>query len=102
MLGLGESNRGGWQPPIVLTVGTTGEGLEPLAEAVFRHREHLLRSGEGEQRERDRARSDLEQRLRERLFARWQGTGKKDLAEMARKIAARECSPEEAVEKLLG
>jgi len=101
MLGLGEPGRGGWQPPIVRTAGTTGEGVEALAEAVFRHREHLARSGEGERRELERARADLERLIRERLFARWQGAAAGDLAEAARKIAARECSPEEAAERLL-
>lgn len=101
MLGLGPAEADGWQPPIVKTVGTTGEGVERLAEEVFRHRDHLRRSGEGERRERERAQSDLTERLRERLFERWQGAAKKDLTEMARRIAARECSPEEAVEELL-
>jgi hypothetical protein len=35
------------------------------------------------------------------LFDRWQKGSRKDLAEMARKVAARECSPEEAVDELL-
>jgi LAO/AO transport system kinase len=102
MLGLGEAGGDGWRPPIVKTVGTTGEGVERLAEEIERHREHLRRSGEGERRERARAETDLTERLRKRLFERWQAAAADDLAEMARKVAARECSPEEAVEKLLG
>jgi LAO/AO transport system kinase len=102
MLGLGEAGGDGWRPPIVKTVGTTGEGVERLAEEIERHREHLRRSGEGERRERARAETDLTERLRKRLFERWRAAAADDLAEMARKVAARECSPEEAVEKLLG
>jgi LAO/AO transport system kinase len=102
MLGLGEAGGDGWRPPIVKTVGTTGEGVERLAEEIGRHREHLRRSGEGERRERARAETDLTERLRKRLFEGWRAAAADDLAEMARKVATRECSPEEAVEKLLG
>jgi LAO/AO transport system kinase len=101
MLGLGGAGGNGWQPPIVKTVGTTGEGVGRLADEVYRHRDHLRRSGEGERRERERAQTDLTERLRERLYERWQGAAATNLAEMARRVAARECSPEEAVEQLL-
>jgi LAO/AO transport system kinase len=102
MLDLGGAVEDAWRPPILKTVGTTGEGVERLAQEVFRHREHLLRSGEGERRERERAQADLERRLSGRLLARWRAAGGRDVAEMARKVVARECSPEEAVEQLLG
>jgi LAO/AO transport system kinase len=91
----------GWRTPIVKTIGTTGEGVDSLAAEVFRHREYLLTSGEGERRERERAQADLEQRLGGRLLARWRAEAGRDLAEMARKVAGRECSPEEAVDQLL-
>jgi len=102
MLGLVDTGQSGWQPPILQTVALTGQGMEELAGAVYRHRDHLRRTGEGERREQERAETDLMGRLRDRLFERWQATGRRELAEMARKIAARECSPEEAVDRLLG
>jgi LAO/AO transport system kinase len=101
MLGLGGESGGGWRPPIVKTVATTGEGVDRLAGEVLRHREHLSRSGEGERRERERAEADLAERLQARLFERWRSSAGEGLAEMARRVAARECSPEEAAEKLL-
>jgi LAO/AO transport system kinase len=101
MLERNSINGGGWQPPIVQTVATTARGVDELAAAIGRHREHLLRSGEAERRERQRAERDLETRLRERLFARWQTGGGGNLAEAARKVVARELSPEDAVRELL-
>jgi LAO/AO transport system kinase len=91
----------GWQRPIVKTVATTGSGVPELAAAILRHGEHLRRTGEGELRERERAERDLEERLRARLFERWQTAGGNRLAEAARKVAARECSPEQAVRRLI-
>jgi LAO/AO transport system kinase len=101
MLGLGGGEGDGWKTPVLKTIATTGEGVDALAEAIGRHREFLRKSGEGERRERERAEADLRDRLRERLFDRWRKGARKDLAEMARKVAARECSPEDAVEELL-
>jgi LAO/AO transport system kinase len=95
------SKNGGWQPPIVQTVATTGSGVEELAAAIGNHREHLRGSGEAERRERARVERDLEERLRETLFVHWQRAGGDKLAEAARMIVARELSPEEAVRKLL-
>jgi LAO/AO transport system kinase len=101
MLGLGGAEGEGWQTPVLKTVGLTGQGVEALAEAVYRHRNHLLRTGEGERRERERVETDLRERLRERLFGDWESGRSNDMVAMARRVAARECSPEEAVEKLL-
>ncbi|MBN2086466.1 MAG: methylmalonyl Co-A mutase-associated GTPase MeaB [Anaerolineales bacterium] len=101
MLGLGGGEGDGWKTPVMKTTAATGEGVDALAEAIHRHRAYLRESGEGRRRERERAEADLRERLRERLFERWRQSGRMDLAEMARKVAARECSPEEAVEELL-
>jgi LAO/AO transport system kinase len=101
MIELGGPADGGWRAPILATVATTGRGVDALVEAIQRHQEHLRASGEGERRERAHAEAELRERLRDRLFEAWQAAAKPDLAEMARKVAARECSPEEAVEELL-
>jgi LAO/AO transport system kinase len=101
MLGLGEVQSNGWQTPVLKTVARTGEGVENLIEAVQRHRAHLSRTGEDRRREREHAEADLRERIRDRLFDNWRQEGSGKLAEMAGKVAARECSPEEAVRKLL-
>jgi LAO/AO transport system kinase len=101
MLGLSGKAGDGWKPPILRTVATTGRGVEELAAAIGSHREHLRRSGEGRRRERERVERDLEERLRGRLFAAWRAAGGSRLEEAARKVIARECSPEDAVRELL-
>jgi LAO/AO transport system kinase len=39
-----------WSPPILLVSAQTGEGVDALVEAMDRHAQHLLDSGEGEAR----------------------------------------------------
>lgn len=39
-----------WVPPIVVTIGTTGEGTRELMSAIHRHREHLDNTPAGEAR----------------------------------------------------
>jgi LAO/AO transport system kinase len=93
----------GWEPPIVRTVGTSGEGIEELAAAVERHRLHLEASGERATRETARARAGFVAILRERLLAgalsRLEAeTGRLD--EVAARIAARQADPYQLAEEL--
>jgi LAO/AO transport system kinase len=101
MLDLGGAESDGWRPPVLKTTARTGEGVEALADAIRRHHDYLKESGEGDRREIERLEVDLRERLRDRLFEDWLPNARAGLEEMARKIAARECSPEAAVEKLL-
>jgi LAO/AO transport system kinase len=101
MLGLGEEGGDCWKALVLKTVALSGQGVEEVAQAIHRHREFLKRSGEKNRREQRRAEADLRERLRERLFEGWEQKGSRDLAEMASRIAARQCSPEEAVKILL-
>jgi LAO/AO transport system kinase len=48
-----------WEPAIVLTEAINDKGTEELAEAIFRHREFLVASGELPRRQRERARLEL-------------------------------------------
>jgi LAO/AO transport system kinase len=49
-----------WEPPVVLTVGATGQGLDELVDAVERHHARLERSGELARRRTDRLRAEVE------------------------------------------
>ncbi len=51
---------GAWQPPIVLTVATTGEGVDEVAEQIALHRTHLIDSGELDRRRLARTRREIE------------------------------------------
>jgi LAO/AO transport system kinase len=101
MLDLGGGESDGWRPPVLKTIARTGEGVEALAGAIRRHHEYLRASGEGERREIEQAEADLRERLRDRLFEGWQKETRTTLREMARRVAARECSPEAAADELL-
>ncbi len=91
----------GWQPPVVATVATTGEGVDSLLEAVERHRAYQENNGLLQERRRRRVRSEIlrvvEARLRTELVLRL-GT---DLEELTSRVAAGELSPREAAEQLL-
>lgn len=49
-----------WEPPVVMTVGSTGDGLDELADAMERHRVRLEESGELARRRADRLRAEIE------------------------------------------
>ena len=60
MLSMTDRADGAWKPPIVLTVATTGDGVDELLAAVDDHRRHLESSGEGRRRRLARARREIE------------------------------------------
>jgi LAO/AO transport system kinase len=70
MLDLGDHDHESWRPPIIATVGTTGEGIEELWDAVLAHRAHAESSGVLEQRRTLRLREELREIVAERLRER--------------------------------
>jgi LAO/AO transport system kinase len=87
-----------WLPPIVMTRGDTGEGVDELKETIERHRAYLQESGELERRRRAAQRkfvvswatSRLEKEIEERL-------GRED-AELMERVYSRELDPISASE----
>ena len=59
-----------WQVPVVQTVGTTGDGIEELVDAIELHHRTIAESGELERRRRDRLRSEIEAIVVERAAER--------------------------------
>jgi len=53
------SSRRSWQPPIVRTVATTGEGIDQLYDAVAAHKAHLEATGDADERRKARLREEL-------------------------------------------
>ena len=70
MLDLSDLPGDAWRPPIVPTVGNTGEGVAALWDAVLAHRAHAETSGQLAERRRFRSSEELREivanRLRER------------------------------------
>ncbi|MCC6435172.1 MAG: methylmalonyl Co-A mutase-associated GTPase MeaB [Acidimicrobiales bacterium] len=97
------SQLGEWVPPIVATVGHTGEGAAQLWDAVQQHRAHLERSGEGVARRARRLDDELRRLLieavLERADRRWEAPAGVRLRE---EVAARRLDPYRAAEALLG
>jgi LAO/AO transport system kinase len=88
--------RGEWQPPVVPTVATSGEGIDDLLGQLDRHAAWLESSGE-------RARRRLA-RARDEVTALAFGTLARRLAvpeELATRVADGQCDPTEAAEELL-
>lgn len=101
MLDLGQARRS-WQPPILKTVATEGQGIADVVEAVTQHRAYLETSGELARQERERVTAELHHLLREALVARWLRQipdGQVDAA--IERILAREVDPHTAVEELI-
>lgn len=64
---------GGWRPPVVTTVASTGEGVAELYSAISKHRSHLVDSGELDTRRSHRMAEELSRVLRRRL-EEWVGS----------------------------
>lgn len=67
MLDLSDLPHEAWRPPIVPTIGSTGEGVEALWDVVQQHRAHISSSGELNRRRRFRLREELREIVARRL-----------------------------------
>jgi LAO/AO transport system kinase len=89
-----------WFPPIVMTRGDTGDGVEELKEAIQKHRSYLEESGKLEERRRaalkkfvvEWATDRLEKEMRERL--------EREDDETMEKVYGRELDPIAASERI--
>jgi LAO/AO transport system kinase len=101
MLDLGARKR--WQPPIVRTIATTGDGLAELWDEIGAHREFLEADGAVDARRRarwvDEIRGLLAERLLERAGAMTEGAKFDALVDS---VADRTSDPYKAVDALLG
>jgi LAO/AO transport system kinase len=70
MLDLSDLPHDSWRPPIVPTVGSTGEGVPALWDAVLAHRAHAETSGQLRERRSFRLREELREIVATRLGRR--------------------------------
>lgn len=70
MLDLSDLDHDTWRPPIVPTVGTTGEGVAELWDTVLEHRAHAEASGVLAERRTFRLREELREIIAQRLGRR--------------------------------
>lgn len=67
MLELSDLATGAWRPPIIATVGTTGEGVEAMWSAVLRHRSFMESNGDLATRRSHRLRQEMRAIIERRL-----------------------------------
>jgi LAO/AO transport system kinase len=60
-----------WLPPVLLTESPRAVGVVEVTQAISQHADYLHRSGEWEQREQYRLRSELDALIQAQLVARW-------------------------------
>jgi len=91
-----------WQPPILRTVATEGDGVPELVDSITRHRAYLHTTGDWQRRERARLHSELEALLRARLVSRWRETvSASQYQQVLDRLVARQISPHQAVNALI-
>ena len=102
MIALGKNAERTWDPPVVKTVASSGEGIDRLVEAIDAHRAWLVDTGELEVRRVRRARDEVEALavalLRRRLEA---GAGSDRLTAAAAAVAAGQIDPHTAAARLV-
>jgi LAO/AO transport system kinase len=92
-----------WTPPIIRTVATMKTGTGQLVGAIQQHYDYLKESGEWQRRERERIQNELDALLQATLVERWRISVSYHHRERAlNRLLAREISPHQAVEELLG
>ncbi|HOX19021.1 MAG TPA: methylmalonyl Co-A mutase-associated GTPase MeaB [Spirochaetales bacterium] len=88
-------------PPVLKTVAETGEGVEPLVDAIEAHRAKLLESGQLESRRKSNAAAELKAALAARVLARLEaGPAGAELLKLAGELATRERDLYDALETL--
>jgi LAO/AO transport system kinase len=90
-----------WKPPIVKTVGTTGEGVAELVAEIHNHRTFLEQSGQLAQRQRQRAEEEFFRIVRRELFNRLKAATGSRYEDAIARIAAREIDPYTAANVLI-
>lgn len=91
-----------WIPPIQRTVATEGTGVADLVQEIERHYQFLKQTGEMQQREHARLKSELDILLRERLVRRWrEQVTEASYEQTVEKLVRREISPWQAVDRLI-
>jgi LAO/AO transport system kinase len=98
-----EASPRSWQPPVIRTTATTGEGVEALTAAIEKFRARLNTSGEGRARAaaqwQRRLLAMLEEELLESVVTA--SGGKQALEAIAAEVAQRKRSPYDAVRALM-
>jgi LAO/AO transport system kinase len=89
-----------WFPPIIMTRGDVGEGIEELKETIQEHRSYLEESGKLEERRRASLKEFVISWAKERLEREMQERLSREDNELMEKVYGRELDPISASEKI--
>ena len=89
-----------WFPPIVMTRGDTGEGVEELKEKIHKHRTYLQESGKLEERRRAALKKFVVAWATDRLEREMRGRLEREDDETMEKVYGRRLDPISASEKI--
>ena len=91
-----------WQPPILQTTASSGDGVAEVVAALDEHRAWSQASGELQRRRERRARAEIEAIAVAVLRSRWAGVGERDeLDALAAAVVDGDCDPYAAADRLL-
>jgi LAO/AO transport system kinase len=91
-----------WEPPVIQTVATRGDGVHEVLEAIEAHAAYLHETGLFQRRERERVSSVLEAILQAELVSRFRSRVPSDSVDnLVEQVLARDLDPYSAVERLL-
>jgi LAO/AO transport system kinase len=95
---------GDWITPIVKTVASTNQGIVELDQAIEKHHQYLIASGELDRRNRERVRIRVETQLKEKFMERLVGKtiSKEDYLALLDQVHRKENNPHDAAEGMLG
>lgn len=91
-----------WQPPVLRSLATTGEGAREIAAAIRRHADYLKQSGEWQRREFERQQDLLETLVRQALVMRWRASVNDEQIEgLVARLCERSITPYQALAQLI-
>lgn len=103
VISMSDRAEGAWRPPVVLTVATTGQGVDEVAREIASHHAHLKRSGELGRRRLTRLRREIEALALHDVQQRFAHlSGDAQLDSLAAQVLAGELDPFAAASVLVG
>lgn len=101
MMSHSQRAEGAWRPPIVNTVASAKEGLDELVDEIGKHWQHLVTSGELEQRRVQRARTEIEAIALASYRRKWRGVAGGGLDDLASGVVTGTTDPYAAADQLI-
>jgi LAO/AO transport system kinase len=92
-----------WEPPVLLTIASQGDGVDEVIEGFERHRAFLAEGGGLERRRRQRLEQRLRDLLRDTLWSEFSAAVPEVYwKDVIGRLAARDITPHQAAERLIG